>query len=99
MARIDISNLSPRDTGRLNKSLDVVYHIGGEVQSLRRWLEGLSEVRKAEGDASSDFNRRHFNRLGSTSEQAAYEARLKTRRKFYINDIEVPKMVYEAVRP
>ena len=97
--RIEVEGLSPRDAGRLNKALDTVYHIDGSVQTLREWLEGLPTVRKTEGDASADFNRRHFNSLGSTAEQEAYEARLKSRKKFYVNDIEVPKMVYNAVRP
>lgn len=96
MSRINLSRLSPRDAGRVNKALDMVYNFFGETKTMRAWLEALPEVRKTESQGGI-FNRHHFNRLGSEAEQRAYEERLRTKRRYYINDVEVPKMIYDVV--
>ncbi len=80
--------------GRLNKALDTQYSFSDGVCTLRQKLESLHPIVKEETDGMVNWNRRHFNR---TSDQKGYEARLKAKRIYYINDINVPKIVYDAV--
>ena len=45
-----------------------------------------------------DWSRVKYNRMGSQTEQDAYEAGLRARRYYYINGVRVPKIVYDAVK-
>ncbi len=92
--KLNTSSLSPMTLGRLNKALDTQYSFSDGVCTLRQKLESLHPIVKEETDGMVTWNRRHFNR---TSDQEGYEARLKAKRIYYINDINVPKIVYDAV--
>lgn len=93
--------LSPMQAGRLNAALDRQYRFDGVVRSLRSHLEALAvagPLELTEGDGMIDYSRARFNRLASDREQAAYVARLRAKRYFYVNGWVVPKLVYEAIR-
>lgn len=95
--RFKTDNLSPMQLGRLGKALETLYSFSDGVWTLRYAIERMSAIVKSETDGMLDYNRAHFNRLGSNQEQEAYIARLKVKRLYYINDINVPKIVYDAV--
>lgn len=90
--------LSPMALGRLNKALDKLYRFPDGVRSLRAQIESFPAIEKRESDGMIDFSRAKFNRLDD-AEQAAYTAKLKARRYFWINDLQVPKIVYDACQP
>lgn len=92
--KFNTSSLSPMALGRLNKALDTRYSFSDGVCTLRQKIESLHPIVKEETDGMINWNRRHFNR---TSDQEGYEARLKAKRLYYINNINVPKIVYDAV--
>jgi hypothetical protein len=53
-------------------------------------------IEKSEGDGMIDWSRRTFNRMDG-NQQAAYEARLKAKRYYYLNNTTVPKIIYDSV--
>lgn len=58
-------------------------------------------VAKKTGDGMIDYNRRKFNAMNGR-EQAAYEARLKARRYYYVESSDgfgrqVAKLIYDAL--
>jgi hypothetical protein len=94
--KFNTSSLSPMALGRLNKALDTCYSFSDGVCTLRQKIESLHPIVKEETDGMVNWNRRHANNLaGSAYEE--YEARLKAKRLYYINDLLVPKIVYDAV--
>jgi hypothetical protein len=95
--KIDDSHLSPMLQGRVNKTLDKTYNFDGRICSLRAWIEGLTTVVKSETDGMCAFNRRHYNDLPGNDEQEAYKARLKAKRYYWINNVQVPKIVYDLI--
>ena len=95
--KIDASHLSPMLQGRVSKALDKTYNFDGCICSLRDWIDGLTNVAKSETNGMCDFNRRHYNNLPSNDEQEAYEARLKAKRYYWINNVQVPKIVYDLI--
>ena len=81
--------------GRLNKALDMLYSFTDGVWTLRYAIERMqAPIVKEETEGIIDWNRRHFNR---TSDPEGYEARLKAKRLYFINNLRVPKIVYDAV--
>lgn len=88
-------SLSPMQLGRLNAALDRQYRFADGVRTLRAELERAQVLEKSETDGMVDWSRTRFNRMDGR-EQAAYEARLKARRYYYINNVQVPKIVYDA---
>lgn len=88
--------LTPMQLGRLNKALDKPMRFDGVVMTLRQKLLALPVVTKGTSDGMIRYNRRHFNRLDYRG-QAEYIAKLKAQRIYYLNDWEVPKVVYDAV--
>ena len=95
--KFNTDGLSPMQIGRLTACLNKLYSFPDGVWTLRFAIEHMPVIVKRETDGMIDWNRRHYNRLGSNQEQDAYEARLKAKRLYYINDINVPKIVYDAV--
>ena len=96
--RFNFTGLSAMQSGRVNKALDTLYRFSDGVYSLRTAIERVPQIKKSESDGMIDWNRRHSNRL-SGQEQAAYETRLKEKRLYWINDLRVPKIVYDVVVP
>ena len=88
-------SLSPMQLGRLNAALDRQHRFADGVRTLRAELERAQVLEKSETDGMVDWSRTRFNRMDGR-EQAAYEARLKARRYYYINNVQVPKIVYDA---
>ena len=84
--------------GRLDKVLDKVYNFDGHVCSLRNLIEWANAIKKTESDGMCDWSRVKYNRMGSHTEQDAYEAGLRAHRYYYINGVRVPKIVYDAVK-
>ena len=83
--------------GRVNKALDKTYNFDGRICSMRDWIADLATITKSESSGMCDFNRKHYNNLPGTDEQEAYEARLKAKRYYWINDVQVPKIVYDLI--
>lgn len=97
MSKIRTDNLTPMQAGRLNAALDKRYRWSdGAIKTLREFIEGEASIAKQTGDGMIDFNRRRFNNMDGR-EQRAYEARLKAKRYFYLNNQQVPKIVFDAV--
>ena len=95
MIRTD--GLSSMAAGRLKKALDKRYRFEDGAATLREWLESQAELVKTEGDGMVRFSRSKYNRMDGR-EQDAYEAALREERHYYVNDVEVPKIVYDAVQ-
>lgn len=95
MAVLDTSKLSPMALGRVNAALDKLARYSGEVRTLRAHLETLQGL-KTEGDGFIDYNRRRFNAM-DYKQQAAYEARLRAKRYYYVDNWQVPKIVWDCV--
>lgn len=92
------TNLTPMQLGRLNAALEKRYRFqSAGVLTLRQYIESLPSIEKSECDGMIGWNRRHFNRLGSTADQRAYEDRLKAKRHYFVNGVEVPKLVHDAI--
>jgi hypothetical protein len=98
MATFDFTHLAPVQVARVNAALDKVYRFSsGRVCSLRQYIEALPTVEREETDGMIDYRRATFNRL-ENGEQEAYMKRLRDRRLYWINDVKVPKIVYDVVR-
>lgn len=94
----DLSSLKPVQVARVNAALDKVCRFAsGRTCSLRAYLEELPAIEKSETDGMVDYNRHHFNGLEGAA-QEAYVARLRAKRHYWINDVGVPKIVYDVVR-
>ncbi len=95
----NVNDLSPLQAGRLNAALDRQYRFSDGVRTLRAHIERMAAVgplERSESDGSIDFNRHKFNRM-DYRQQAAYEATLKARRYYFVNDLKVPKIVFDAI--
>ena len=95
-----IDGLTPMQLGRLDKALDTLVRIDGEVVTWRAHILA-NVVRKRESDGMADYSRTRFNRM-TGREQEAYMARLKAKRVFIVEDAQgfgraVPKVIYDAV--
>ena len=95
--KIDLSSFSRLDRGRVEALLDKVLRWEDGDYTTRQWIEKQSRIHKSQGDGMLNFNRTRYNRLDRDG-QAAYEARLRAQRFYYLNGREVPKLVYDAVR-
>lgn len=92
-----MTDLTPMQNGRLQAALDRLYRESdGTVRALRDWIKAQPECVLSTSDGMIDYNRRTFNRMDQR-QQDAYMAKLRARRYFYINDRQVPKMVYDFV--
>jgi hypothetical protein len=82
----------------VNAALDKLFRFSdGEVRSTRAFIEGSHSIVKAESDGMIDYSRTRFNRMDGR-EQAAYMARLKAKRYYWINGTGVPKIVFDVTR-
>ena len=97
MAIVNTSGLSPMQLGRVNAVLDKRARYDGVIRTLREHIATLDGVKK-EGDGMIDWNRRRFNAMRG-DEQRAYEARLKARRYYYVDEWQVPKIIFDLVEP
>lgn len=95
-ATYNLADLSPMQLGRLNAALDKLYRFSDGVRSLRAEFDRAPAIEKSEGDGMIDWSRTKFNRM-DYREQAAYEARLKAKRYYYVNSLQVPKIVFDAL--
>ena len=92
------SNLNAAREARVNNALDKQYRFSdGKVRSLRDHFAAQRSIKKDETDGMIEYNRRKFNQMGSHKEQDEYMARLKAKRLYFINDIKVPKIVFDAI--
>lgn len=88
---------NPMLAGRINKVLDKRYSFDDGIRTLRQEIErsGYAVKREISGE-SYCFNRTAYNRMDGY-EQDRYMAKLREKRVYFINDVEVPKLVYDAV--
>jgi hypothetical protein len=97
-SKFNLENLSPLALGRLRQQLDKLYSFADGVFTLRYAIERLQTVEKTVSDGMIDYNRRYFNRLGSNEDQEKYIANLKAKKLYFVNNIKVPKLVYDAIK-
>ena len=93
--RLNLTDLTPMQLGRVKACLDKQARYAGEVRRLGDHLATLKGD-KSEGDGMIDWNRTRFNRMQGP-EQRAYEARLKAQRRFYVDGWQVPKIVWDCI--
>jgi hypothetical protein len=58
------------------------------------WLSDQSTFACKETDGMFKWSRRRSNRMDGAA-QLAYEARLKAQRCYWVNSVEVPKIIYD----
>ena len=90
------TKLTPMQAGRLNAQLDKAYMFSFGVMTLREFILSQETIVKSECDGMIDWSRTKFNRMNG-NQQIEYEKKLKSKRHYFINDIKVPKIVYDAV--
>lgn len=93
---LNTEKLTPMQLARLNAALDKPYRFPDGIKTMRAFLASQQAIAKSTTDGMIDFNRRHFNRLDHKG-QAAYEARLKAKRYYFANDIQIPKILYDTL--
>ena len=93
--------MSPKtlQAGRLRKELDRLYRFDGEALTLAAWLanqrtNGPLDLTTCSGTIG--WNRRHFNQLDHAG-QRAYEARLAAKTHYFVNNVEVRKIIFDAL--
>lgn len=89
-------SLSAMQAGRLSAALARPYRFSDGIRSLKAELERNPDKTKSESDGMIDWSRSKFNRMDGR-EQAAYEARLKAKRYYFVGGLAVPKIVFDAV--
>lgn len=83
--------------GRLDRELDKSIRINDIVTTWRKWIEDQAEFSCKESDGMWKWSRTRFNRLEG-DEQEAYEKSLKSKTYYWINNVNVPKMIYDFVK-
>lgn len=63
----------------------------------RAWLDGQPELQCRTTDGMVALRRSATNRM-SSDQLAAHEARLRARTLYWVNDVNVPKLVYEEAQ-
>ena len=105
-ALFDLSSLSPMAKARTEAALAKRFRYPDGVRTLGENLQRLFErgelVAKQETDAMIEWNRTRFNRMNGR-EQADYEARLKAKRLYWLQDRDgcghaVPKLVFDVAQ-
>jgi hypothetical protein len=92
-------NLTPMQKGRLEKALDKQYRFSDGIRTLRAEIERRAKnegLEKDTCDGMLDYNRTRFNRMNG-AEQREYMARLKAKRYYFVNNLKVPKIVFDAI--
>lgn len=93
---IRLKKMSAMQAGRVNKCLDTTYRFDDGTRTLRQQIERAGVVEKRETDGMIDFNRRAWNRMDG-DDQRQYEARLRDKRYYWVNNVKVQKVVYDAL--
>lgn len=98
MPKLVLKDMSPVQAGRVNVQLDKLYRLHcGAIVSLRDRLEALeSLVFDTCNAVNLEYNRTTFNRLDHAG-QKEYMRRLEAKKLYFISDIKVPKIVYDAL--
>ena len=79
---------------RLLAALNKQYNYRGAVMTMRRIIEQTQPMVASITNGMMDYSRNKFNNMYQR-EQDAYIARLKARRLYFVNDVKVPKLVYD----
>lgn len=79
---------------RLLAALNKQYNYRGAVMTMRHIIEQTQPMVASITDGMIDYSRNKFNNMYQR-EQDAYMARLKARRLYFVNDVKVPKLVYD----
>lgn len=79
---------------RLLAALNKPYNYKGQTMTMRQIIEKTVPMVTSMSDGMIDYSRRRFNNMYER-EQNAYIARLKAKRYYWVNDVQVPKLVYD----
>lgn len=79
---------------RLEKVLDGLIRVDGVVSTRKAFIERQPALVASVSDGKIDYSRRKFNSM-NYQEQRAYEARLSAKRYYWINNIMMPKIVFD----
>ena len=94
-----MSDLLKANAARLQSCLAKRYSFSGQVLTLGEWLHtqhALGPVEKSEGDGMIGWSRTRFNRMDGR-QQDDYEASLRAKHYYYLNSVQVPKIVFDIV--
>lgn len=89
-----LDNLSLANKARLENALSKLYNYRGRTMTLRAIIAQVTPMECLETDGMIDYSRTKFNRMDH-KEQEEYLKRLKARKLYFVNNIAVPKMVYD----
>lgn len=93
MANVDTA----KDKGRTKKALDQLVNWRGRTMRWRDVIAALPDMpEKVIANGLMDYNRHKFNARDHEG-QAAYMRRLKERRHYFVEGIEVSKTIFDAV--
>lgn len=86
--------IKPAQDARLLAALNKLYNYRGATMTMRQIIEQTIPMVASMSDGMIDYSRRKFNNMYQR-EQDAYIASLKARRHYWVNDVKVPKLVYD----
>lgn len=90
-----MTNLTKANQQRLDNQLNKLVNYQGKAMTMRDVLIGKQLPMVCEiSDSMIKWSRTKFNRMGC-NEQREYEAKLREKKLYWVNDIEVSKMVYD----
>lgn len=101
MSIFKIEGLKPIAAARVVAQLDKLTRRNGVVRTLRAHIEldaAAGPLELKESDGMIDYSRTKFNRCMSQRESDAYIARLKAKTYFWVNDWQVPKVVFDVLK-
>lgn len=90
------SNIEKAAAARSAAILSKPIRIDGQVTTWRDFVDA-GPCSLSESDGMIDWSRTKFNRLNA-KQQREYEATLKARRYYYVNDVLCPKTVYDYAK-
>jgi pantothenate kinase-related protein Tda10 len=88
-----MADLTSANQARLTAALAKQVRFEGKITSLRELIEKTQPMVTHISDGMMNYSRSRFNNMYQR-EQDAYLKRLKEKRLFFVNDIEVPKIVH-----
>jgi hypothetical protein len=78
---------------RINQTLDKKINFNGEIKTWREFVTSQN-IELSDGDGMIDWNRTKFNRM-NYKEQKEYEDKLKSKKYYYVNGYQCPKIVWD----
>ena len=82
---------------RAEKVLSSLVRTPNGVMTWREFIDTATSLDLQVSDAMIDWNRLTFNRM-THREQADYEARLRAKTYYWVNNVKVPKIVFDYAK-